>query len=93
MTPMKEQQKTKRVGFGGNLSDHKRIPDGDPNDAESMQANLAAKWLRGHEQRELKAYLKGGQVFAHGRTPAPPMGFRPVMFRVRELRGPVQPKQ
>ncbi len=77
------KEPTKRIGFGGVIPDHARIPD----DAENREQLL---WERGHQQRELKAYLKGNALFSHGRVPAFPVGFRPVQYRVRELRGPIQ---
>ena len=77
---MEKEVKSRRVGFGGTIPDHKHIPIED----------AKARWQRGHDQRELKAYLKGKPRFSHGRVPAVPVGFRPIQFMVRELREPIE---
>lgn len=51
--------------------DHARINDTDPDKG-------AKKYDRGHEQRRLKAYLKGAKYFAHGRRPSA-NGWVPIM--------------
>ena len=80
-----KKELTKRASFGGVISEHSRIPDDAPN-------REALKWDRSHEKRELKAYLRGNPLFTHGREPAMPTGFRPVQFRVRELRKAIEPR-
>jgi hypothetical protein len=61
--------------FTGIIPDHKAL------NPES-ETYATDKWNRGHEQRRLRAYLKGGEQFAHGREPAFPVGFRPIMWNV-----------
>ena len=70
---MKQSEKTIRSGFGGAIPDHAYTED------------ASVKWQRGHEKRELKAYLKGHTHFAHGRRMTV-NGFVPVMYKVREVR-------
>ena len=66
---------TKPRSFPGTIPSHSAL---DPN----IETYERDKWERGHEQRRLKAYLKGKQLFAHGRTRAYPVGFRPIMWPV-----------
>jgi len=61
--------------YPGTLPSHKALDPG----SETYQKD---RWERGHEQRRLKAYLKGNTYFTHGRRPAYPTGYEPIMWPV-----------
>lgn len=76
---MSETEEVKRRAYPGVIPSHKAL---DPT-SESYDKD---RWERGHEQRRLKAHLRGNTHFAHGRRAVAPIGFQPIMW-------PVTPKQ
>lgn len=67
-------RKDRRRSFPFDLQPHISLKEDD----------TEGRWKRVHEKKRLAAYLKGNSQFAHGREPAHPIGFRPIMWNTVE---------